>query len=386
MGSYQYTLERYKGSKSRYACPNCGKPRVFSRYIDTETGKYLPDQYGRCNRENNCNYHLNPYQDGYGKRKAPEGSYKQVNPYSPPKPIMSSETIYIPSEIMRKSLRAYGQNNFVQFLIGLVGEEMTKRLIERFHIGTSTLWEGATVFWLIDQQGRVAAGQVALFDEKGSTVKKLRPDGSKKRFTSWVHYALKISYQKRGKPTPQWLEDYIEHSPKFPCLYGLPQLKHEPLTKPIAIVEAPKTAIIATAYLPQFIWLAVGAKAWLNADRLAAIKGRKVVLFPDNGAFKLWSQKAKEFSDLAKFEVSNLFEQKAAREGSDLADYLVNHNLREYQVLEETEPPTPERTAKVQANPKPVLALNPQSQTLNRMISQNPTLGKLMHTFSLTIN
>src|SRR5690554_4535334 len=60
---YRYTLE--KGSK-KYHCPECNK-KTFVRYIDTETGNYLPEQYGRCDRENNCAYHLNPYKDGYGK-------------------------------------------------------------------------------------------------------------------------------------------------------------------------------------------------------------------------------------------------------------------------------------------------------------------------------
>ena len=46
---YQYTLE--KGSV-KYYCPNC-KAKTFVKYIDTETGEYLPEQYGRCDRENN---------------------------------------------------------------------------------------------------------------------------------------------------------------------------------------------------------------------------------------------------------------------------------------------------------------------------------------------
>ena len=65
MNKYRYTLE--KGSKKHY-CPNCGK-KSLKRYIDIETGNYLPEQYGRCNHENSCSphYHLNPYLDGYAK-------------------------------------------------------------------------------------------------------------------------------------------------------------------------------------------------------------------------------------------------------------------------------------------------------------------------------
>jgi hypothetical protein len=60
---HRYSLE--KGSKKHH-CPDCNK-KTFVLYIDTETGDYLPEQYGRCDRESNCSYHLNPYLDGYAK-------------------------------------------------------------------------------------------------------------------------------------------------------------------------------------------------------------------------------------------------------------------------------------------------------------------------------
>ena len=63
ISEYRYIFE--KGSK-KHLCPNCNKKR-FVRYIDTVTGNYLPEQYGRCDRESKCSYHLNPYIDGYAK-------------------------------------------------------------------------------------------------------------------------------------------------------------------------------------------------------------------------------------------------------------------------------------------------------------------------------
>ena len=61
---HRYSLE--KGSKKHH-CPDCNK-KTFVLYIDTETGDYLPEQYGRCDRESKCAYKLNPYLDGYAKR------------------------------------------------------------------------------------------------------------------------------------------------------------------------------------------------------------------------------------------------------------------------------------------------------------------------------
>src|SRR5262245_26726153 len=57
-----YKLEKYSGPKSRYTCPNCSKPRQFTRYINSETGEYLADHVGICNRVNKCGYHFPPSQ------------------------------------------------------------------------------------------------------------------------------------------------------------------------------------------------------------------------------------------------------------------------------------------------------------------------------------
>ena len=63
---HRYTLQPYAGPKSRTPCPACGKPRCFTRYLDTDTGELLPDEYGRCDREANCGHHRNPYHAGPG--------------------------------------------------------------------------------------------------------------------------------------------------------------------------------------------------------------------------------------------------------------------------------------------------------------------------------
>ena len=62
MNEYRYILE--KGSRKHF-CQSCKKKR-FVRYIDTYSGEYLPEEYGRCDKGDG-HYFLNPYSDGYSK-------------------------------------------------------------------------------------------------------------------------------------------------------------------------------------------------------------------------------------------------------------------------------------------------------------------------------
>jgi hypothetical protein len=134
-------------------------------------------------------------------------------------------------------------------------------------------------------------------------------------------------------------------------------------TKPVAIFESEKSAIIASVYLPQFICLAVGSLNNLNAEKCSILKGRSVTLFPDLNGFDKWSSKAKELSHLANFTVSDLLERKATpaerKQGLDLADYLIKFDYRAFTIPEPeaTEPaPAVEPLVEMKAfeQPEPV--------------------------------
>lgn len=346
MKDYRYILQPYKGMKTRHACPACNKPKIFVRYIDKETGQPLPYQYGKCERLNKCGYHINPYSDGYWKSiKDQEKTnvstskvFKRRKASSLPLQVGSAKQAFIPLPFLKKSLKLYFSNSFVSFLAHHLGHRHTENLVKRFFIGTSKYWDGATVFWLINEKMKIVGGQVILFDENGNTVKEKRSDSSIKRYNSWVHIALRSNYQKQGKRLPSWLKNYIDNSPKFPCLFGLHQLNGSDANKPVAIVEAAKTAIIASAYLPQFIWMASGSLTYLNEDRLSPLRGRKTTLFPDKGGYERWNAVAQKLSHLANINVSNLLEIENVAHGSDLADYLTNFDPKEFRTSGSNKP------------------------------------------------
>lgn len=66
------------------------------------------------------------------------------------------------------------------------------------------------------------------------------------------------------------------------------------------LVESEKTAIIGDILLPQFTWLAYGGLNGLTKDKMACLKGHKVLLIPDlsHQAVLTAGKKVKQLKDL----------------------------------------------------------------------------------------
>lgn len=339
MDRHKYILEPYKGMNTRYRCPTCQqKDRTFSLYIDTETMEHIHPSVGRCNRENSCGYHYTPnqyFQDNNLSLITPQYKPYKFNPNSTQtKPIS-----YIPVEVFKASLNpnVFQTNHFVKFIIGLFGIEVVNELISSYFIATSKHWSGATVFWQIDTKGKIRTGKIMLYSPvTGKRVKEPH------NHIHWAHKALK--------------------QPEFElkqCLFGEHLLIDK--TKPVAIVESEKTAVIASIYLPQFIWLAVGGLSNLTVENCRILQGRNVTLFPDLQGFDKWNSKAKELSHLANFTVSDLLERKASiaekKQGFDLADYLIKFDFKAFAL------PAPEVTTHPVFQPS--VQLTPINQAYN---------------------
>jgi hypothetical protein len=320
MSEHKYILEPYKGMNTRYRCPSCQqRDKTFSLYIDTETGEHINPTVGRCNRESNCGHHYTPKQ--YFQDNNISFDTPQPKAYKPrPVKCQPKSVSFIPVEVFKASLNptVFETNHFVKFLINLFGVEVASQLVSRYFIATSKHWNGATVFWQIDIKGKVRTGKIMLYSP--TTGKRIKEPFN---HINWVHKALK-------KPEFELRQ----------CLFGEHLLIDK--TKHVAIVESEKTAIIASVYLPQFIWVAVGSLTNLNAEKCSILKGRTVTLFPDLNGFEKWSSKAKELSHLAIFTVSDLLERKATeaerKQGFDLADYLIKYEYEAF-ALPEPEPP-----------------------------------------------
>lgn len=363
MNQYRYVLEPYKGMSSRYKCPECSKGRTFSRYINFETGEYLADHVGRCNRELKCGYHYMPRQFLEEGGEIKENEIKKAKPSWGYQKEVSRPNSFMPIDAFKKSRSAYKDNHFVQHLLTLFGEEVTRQLISLYHIGTSKFWPGATVFWQIDCNGNIRAGKIMLYNPK--TGKRVKEPYN---HISWAHKALKLT-------------DFI---PKQ-CFFGEHLLRD--YKKPVAIVESEKTAIISSVYYPQFVWLAVGSLTNLNLERCKILSGRKVFLFPDLNAFKKWKEKAKELNSLISnscFQVSDLLENNAIEEerkqGLDLADYLVRFKFEYF-----LQGQVPEQAAPNLENNVAPQDETPYQDQWNKLAGKYPNLNFLQERLGLEI-
>ncbi|WP_426669644.1 DUF6371 domain-containing protein [Mucilaginibacter sp. McL0603] len=307
MTTLRYTLEPYNGPASRYHCPICNhRNKTFCRYIDTETDQYLADHVGRCSREDKCGYHYKPrhyfYANWMYKPQSTQKTYNVIRKtYNPSPPS------YIHPDTVNASFTNYGQNYFVQYLITLFGFDKADELVGRYRIGTSNHWPGATIFWQLDTAGNVRTGKVMLYDKQ--TGKRVKEPFN---HITWAHKLANLDVNFNLKQ----------------CLFGEHLLNEEP-TKPVAIVESEKTAIIASALLPDMLWLAAGSLHNLKFEICQALKGRKVYLFPDLNAYDKWRIKALSIQTQmpgTTFKVFKAMEHKAnedeLKQGLDLGDLL----------------------------------------------------------------
>ena len=352
---YKYTLDA--GSK-KFVCPNCHKKR-FVRYLDTTTDNYLSDDYGRCDREQNCGYHKAPPKG----KKCYLITFLSIQDISPKaiKAVDENGMIYfVPkSQIMERkkndcwltewylekenilhsgceskyfnsdklevvntatfkepqpdptpsyhSLELLDQlfneddldNNFIDFLNSLFEvKEVNKTKCDYLITGTDMKWPRSTMFWQIDHNEQIRAGKVMLYN----------PEDGKRVKEPYNHI--------------DWLHN-IQNDKDFnlcQCLFGLHRI-NEPNQNPIAIVESEKTAIIMSIVLPEYIWMATGAKHGLNIDKLKPLKNRQIVLYPDKGEFENW-QKIEIEGKKNNFRIttSDLLENTELEAGADLVD------------------------------------------------------------------
>jgi hypothetical protein len=206
-------------------------------------------------------------------------------PTPPPLP-----TLYIPISIV-KSRTSLENNTLVEWIrTGIKWDTVQRKRVDEvltaYLIGSSVY--GHTIFWQIDNEGKVRTGKMM----------KYRQDGHRDKTAAWnfdyIHAALF-----RDQRHPEFDDSKMEVRQ---CLFGLHLLNHykyKDVAQTVCIVESEKTALLmAIAYgnNAKQVWMACGGLGSLNATRLAPLIAdrRNIILYPDRDGIEAWRQKAEQ--------------------------------------------------------------------------------------------
>ena len=191
------------------------------------------------------------------------------------------------------SLDSYDTNDFTSFLTKRFNTNIAKSMIEKYYLGT---YGSKVIFWQIDQNFNIRTGKMIDYN---------RETGKRQGIPSWVHKYLNQSY--KG------------------CLFGLHLIEDN--DKPIALVESEKTAIVMSQDHSYFNWLATGGISNLKKTLLEPIMDREIILFPDQGAYDIWDEKASRIG--LNYKISNecesYYEDGLIGAKDDIADYYLNN-------------------------------------------------------------
>ena len=309
MEEYRFHLDNKK-PRRKLTCPSCGKHKCFTPYVDDEGEITFPENVGICDHKNRCGYHYSPA-DYFQDHPESRGKHDWQKVYKPETPrIIKPEPTpdYIDKEYMMRTFKHYSINPLFLFLTYVFGDKSAMAICQRYNVGTSRKWGGSTVYWQVDKYENVRSGKIMLYNpETGHRVKDERY-GSR---VNWVHSELKL---------------YDFHLQQ--CLFGEHLLPRHS-DRPVMLVESEKSALIASQFVPEYLWLATGGMhGCFNSRAMLVLKDRDVILFPDLGGFDVWKSKIPLLQPICKsVSISSYLEEHATdkqkQDGLDIADYLL---------------------------------------------------------------
>jgi len=406
--NHRYRLATYRECKAHRewntTCPDCGRRGKFSPYIDIATMQPVDDKRcGRCSRLSNCGYHLPPREmprtEDYGSRESRE---RRENPgpenYASHRSHKShrsciAESSQLPSGVYTRRSRQQGRSDLpfreireicvrqnedinetkkhqreveefyekmrraceqsqpwgshlATWLRTQFPREQVAAALKRYRVGGTP--DGATLWWQIDEQGRVHTGKAMQYNPL--TGHRVKEQGFP---VNWAH-RMRLYGEPSELVVPQCLfglsllntehtaltTDYTDFSDSLHDGSSTPQ-EENPCnprnlwsnslwSEKIGVVESEKTALIMSLVCPDKVWLATGGKANFKEQMLAPLIGLEVAVYPDADALHDWYTRAVEMNRTLGTHLHiptgyyNLMDHdEARREGWDLADILL---------------------------------------------------------------
>lgn len=194
--------------------------------------------------------------------------------------VENVEVMFVPPSIVNNTITV--RNSFSVCLSTLFGPEIAERVTREYRIGALGFgpYPDDTIFWNIDENGRVLNGKVQ-------------------------RYCIDLISDRFGHCQPlfgdrmrsYWLSNWLRKQPGIPqdavfntkCLFGAHLLAERP-DAVVVITESPKNAATGSAMSNEFVWVATGNKSDLTVDMLRCLHGRDVIVYPDRDAIEDWTK------------------------------------------------------------------------------------------------
>lgn len=249
-----------------------------------------------------------------GKKYNIETDMQDFN-YTPPPPRPAPpplEMLVLPKHIMAGTLveTALAKDNLVQYIRTSINWDAIQRkrmeqMLSDYPIGHGR--NGHTIFWQIDEQGRLRTGKMMKYYPKEDPRFGHRDKDSSWNF-DYIHATLSRHWDEERKEMvtepPYPYPDLFDPDKQEPTLtyFGmnlLDKYKRKDVEQTVCIVESEKTALLmAIAYgnHTKQVWMACGGIEMLNRDRLQPIidQRRRIMLYPDRDGIEKWKVKAEQ--------------------------------------------------------------------------------------------
>ena len=188
---------------------------------------------------------------------------------------------------MDATLKYFELQTLFNYFTNIFPSEVVKNVWGRYNVGTAK--NGASIFWQVDNMGRVRTGKIMQYLQNGKR--------NKADFGTWVH---KVAGEKEFELKQ--------------CFFGLHLTKYN--IKPIGIVESEKTALYLAIVRPGTLWLASGGAHNIQPYKFRGL-GSDITLYPDKGCAKMWQEKTN-----GKYNIDFTLEDSDLPDGVDMMDYL----------------------------------------------------------------
>ena len=229
----------------------------------------------------------------------------------PPEPAPKPTYTYIPPSFLQRHLSPH--NSFCKALSKVFHPSLVEQLAEDYRLGTyefSPEFYDDVIFPTIDTEGRIHNLKLQNYCTDPRSPQFLH---CHRRHILWLGSEL----ARKGIVPRDAVFDNK-------CLFGAHLLTQYP-SATVALVESPKNALLGAAVLPQAVWVAAGSKGMLCEESLLALRGRRVVVYPDCDAIEDWKARLKPLRYLADFAVSDFCRKVAPSNAPkyDIADHIL---------------------------------------------------------------